>query len=144
MRLLIVPIGWLIIMLSCLLEEKNWMEMNCAELFQVSHTRKKVIYFPFLAEKMFSYHFLQPFLLLFSLNQYNRVHEVLCILCVFLFHPRSVSSSLLHRLHMLCVQSEMIKLSIFIYSLLFLDCVVGCGRGLDGQIVLFPNPSALK
>lgn len=78
-------------------------------LFQVSHTRKKVIYFPL---EMFLYHFLASAFIF--LNQYNRVHEVLCILYVFYPIRRLIST----RLHMFCVQSKMIKLSIFIYFFL--------------------------
>lgn len=68
---------------------------------------------------MFLYHFLASAFIF--LNQYNRVHEVLCVLCA---SPRPPSPNV-SRLFFLCfvftcrVQSKMIKLSIFSYLFRF-------------------------
>lgn len=94
------------------------LEEKIVLLFQVSHTRKKVIYFPL---KCFCIIFLLLFLLAFIfLNQYNRVHEVLCILCVLCCFAPSIHRLISPHLHIMCVQSKMIKLSIFIYFVSFL------------------------
>lgn len=76
-------------------------------LFQVSqsHTRKGGKWFiPFLQMPSCVVFLALAFIFL---NQYNRVHEVLCVL-----YARHLSLAPRRRL---CVQSKMIKLSIFIY-----------------------------
>jgi hypothetical protein len=103
-------------------------------LFQVSqsHTRKKSDLFP--SSNASLCRFLASAFIF--LNQYNVVHEVLCVLYAFhLSFLLPPSPTFFLSKAMLCVQSKMIKLSIFIYFFPFLGSLLStfCWRN-DGTV----------
>lgn len=87
-------------------------------LFQVSHTRKKVIYFPL---KCFCIIFIPLLLPAFIfLNQYNHVHEVLCILCVLCCFASSIYRLISFHLHDVCTKWNDKIVHLYLFRLLFL------------------------
>lgn len=87
-------------------------------LFQVSHTRKKVIYFP---HKCFCIIFILLLLPAFIfLNQYNHVHEVLCISCVSYCFASSIHSLISFHFHMMCTKWNDKIVHLYLFHLLFL------------------------